>query len=319
MIFFIYFRYVGLTTDEILGHLEEMDSHMKADVVLFPPEDNDITDEDSEDEEELQEKDVNHLGRGVLSQAAELITHVLQEEEQEEAAGNKRGRPNDDDDDAGGDGDVGYVGDVGDDLREVEPEPEKLARTKNKDRRWKTTKPNIHGMAVPEFQEQPLKTLPPDTNTPYEFYLLFVDDSFIDEVVRKSRLYADRKGRPEAHQLITADNIRIAHAIMFMTGYITPANRRMYWETREDTGNSLVKNAMSLRTFCFINSNTVFVEAPVPDPNDKFWKVRALFDQLNQTAKLWVRQGGKVSIDEAMVKYFGPHPTKKFIQLKPCR
>ena len=33
----------------------------------------------------------------------------------------------------------------------------KLSRTKNADRRWKTTLPNIYGMSVPEFRPPPLK------------------------------------------------------------------------------------------------------------------------------------------------------------------
>jgi hypothetical protein len=36
-------------------------------------------------------------------------------------------------------------------------------------------------------------------------------------------------------------------------------------------------------------------------------------------AKKWVRQPEKVSIDEAMVKYFGPHPLKQFLKGKPTR
>jgi len=56
-----------------------------------------------------------------------------------------------------------------------------------------------------------------------------------------------------------------------------------------------------------------------PDPEDRFWKVRPLFDHLNSTAKQWVRQNKAVSIDEAIVKYFGPHPLKQYMKGKPHR
>ena len=40
--------------------------------------------------------------------------------------------------------------------------------------------------------------------------------------------------------MLTHNNIRITQSSMYMRGYITPSNRRMYWEKREDTRNSLV-------------------------------------------------------------------------------
>jgi hypothetical protein len=73
------------------------------------------------------------------------------------------------------------------------------------------------------------------------------------------------------------------------------------------------------RVFSSINSNTVFVEPEDPDLTYKFWKVRLLFQQLNKTAKQYVKHPEKVSIDEAMIKYYGPHPLKQFMRGKPHR
>jgi hypothetical protein len=64
---------------------------------------------------------------------------------------------------------------------------------------------------------------------------------------------------------------------------------------------------------------TYFLATVDPDPNDKFWKVRPLFDQLNQTAKQLITQTENVSVDEGMVKYFGPHPLKQYMKGKPHR
>lgn len=41
----------------------------------MPPDDDGQSDEDSEDEEELLPKDPNHLGRGILSQNAEMVIY----------------------------------------------------------------------------------------------------------------------------------------------------------------------------------------------------------------------------------------------------
>ena len=48
----------------------------------MPPEDDDVTDEDSEDEEAILPKDPNHLGRGILSQEAEMV--ILEDDADDE-------------------------------------------------------------------------------------------------------------------------------------------------------------------------------------------------------------------------------------------
>ncbi len=62
------------------------------------------------------------------------------------------------------------------------------------------TKPSIFGMSVPKFEEQPLKKLPENCDTPYSFYKLFVDDDFVDSVSQASILYMEKKVRPEVQQ-----------------------------------------------------------------------------------------------------------------------
>ena len=80
----LFLRKKFLTVDGILGHLEEdqVPLHHAVDVVLMPPEDDDVTDEDSEDEEEILPKDPNHLGRGILSQEAEMV--ILEDDADDE-------------------------------------------------------------------------------------------------------------------------------------------------------------------------------------------------------------------------------------------
>ncbi len=46
----------------------------------MPPDEDDVTDEGSDDDEDTLPKDPNHLGRGVLSQRAELVLHNETEE-----------------------------------------------------------------------------------------------------------------------------------------------------------------------------------------------------------------------------------------------
>jgi Transposase IS4 len=174
---------------------------------------------------------------------------------------------------------------------------------------------------VPQFQQEGLKEVPDECKTPYDFHKLFLPDEFVNEMVRVSNKYAMRKGREDmlTKNTITNDSLRVTMAIMYLSGYLSPSNRRMFWELREDTNNSFVANAMSKKTFDEIIQHTYFVERQIPDKNDSFWKVRPLFDHLNKTAKQYVQHPERVSVDEGMVKYFGPHPLKQFIRGKPIR
>ncbi len=166
-------------------------------------------------------------------------------------------------------------------------------------------------MSVPDFQEQPLKPVPDQCSTPYGFYKLFMRDKFVEELVRVTRMYAVRKGRPDLPAKITNNSLRTTQAIMYLTGYLIPSHRLMFWEQRPDANNMFVKKAMS-RNLDLIR-HTYFVDTVVPDPNDWLWEVRPLIEHLNKMAKTYLRILEHVSIDEGMIKYFGPNPLKQAI------
>ena len=334
------FSSVFLSTTEIAALLEINDDDTQAvavDVVFLPDAKEGDTDEDS-DEEEDGPKDINHLGKGVLAQEAEMVRYNIQEElpdlteeeeeEEEPQPGpsrpllpdrpSKRARQGEGQSQAVPSSAVEST-DMDNSQYTAPGSPHFLPREKNKDRTWTPDKPDIFGSAVPKFDQQPLKQLPPDCNTPYDFHKLFVPDDFVDKVVKLSREYAVRKDKPEVQHKLTHNNIRITHAIMYMTGYLTPANRKLYWQQREDTENILVRKAMPRNTFDEVIRHTYFVDKVTPDPTDRFWKVRPLFTQLNKTAKKYIKHPENVSVDEGMIKYFGPHPLKQFMRGKPVR
>ena len=70
---YFFCRVTVLTVSEIQALLELDEISGKAiDVNLVPPDENDLTDEDSDEEDGLQPRDPNHLGRGLLAQQAEV-------------------------------------------------------------------------------------------------------------------------------------------------------------------------------------------------------------------------------------------------------
>ena len=257
--FFLVFRVQNLTANEILAELEEGLHDGDGDIYLLPHEgDDDITDEDSDEEEELLGKNPNHLGRGILSQEAELVVRQDDESDDEDEPGpsssfarplTRQKRPLEVECDSDGE-----------DLPVGREEPEQLPKKKNIERVWHTSMPKIFGMAVPDVEDQPLKILPEEVKSPYDFFTLFLTDQFVDKVVEMSKAYAVQKDKPDLLPKLTHNNIRLSHAIMFMTGYISPSNRRMYWEEREDTRNTLAKQAMSRTTFEDLLKNTHFTD-----------------------------------------------------------
>ena len=154
--------------------------------------------------------------------------------------------------------------------------------------------------------------------TPYDFLKLFISDEFVDKVAKETKRYAGRQNQSTFQAKVDSSLIRSSHAIMFLTGYLTPSNRRMYWEKREDTSNILVRKAMSRNTFDDVMRFTHFANSDHPK-EDPFWKVSLLFKTLNEKAAKFVEKTEYVSVDESMIRYFGPHPLKQFIKGKPTR
>ena len=92
----------------------------------------------------------------------------------------------------------------------------------------------------------------------------------------------------------------------------------MYWERRDDTSNIIAKKAMPRNRFDEVIRFNHFTNSDHGN-EDPFWKISLLFNTLNETAAKNVKKSKYVSIDESMIRYFGPHPLKQFKKGKPTR
>lgn len=169
------------------------------------------------------------------------------------------------------------------------------------------------------FQPTPKPELPETVKLPYDFLRQFLPNDFINTISHTSQLYCIRQQRPDKQSVLTSDNIMTSIGIMYLSGYLSPAQRRLYWENREDSQHMFVKRAMSRNTFEDVLAYTYFVEPEDQDARDAFWKIRPLINQINTSAKELFEQPEFVSVDETMVRYFGPHPLKQTIREKPER
>ncbi|KAI8120062.1 PiggyBac transposable element-derived protein 3 [Lucilia cuprina] len=94
----------------------------------------------------------------------------------------------------------------------------------------------------------------------------------------------------------------------------------MYWSLDEDIGKEIVAKALSRHRFRDIKRNIHLVDNNVASTTTyRMFKVRPLADSLMKNFMQWGVFHENISIDESMVKYYGHHPAKQFIQGKPVR
>lgn len=152
--------------------------------------------------------------------------------------------------------------------------------------------------------------------SPFEYFSFFFCDALINLFVENTNKYAASKNLAPT---VTSDEICCFFGILLLSGYTSVSKRRLYWESSPDTRNDLIASAMSRNRFEFIMSNLHCCDNNNLNENDKFSKVRPLFDLLNTAFVEHAPLQRDCCVDEAMVPYFGRHGTKQFIRGKPIR
>lgn len=157
---------------------------------------------------------------------------------------------------------------------------------------------------------------PKMTQSPMEIFNLFFDDEVINLVTEYTNIYA---GQRNLLNDITQNEIRCFIGVLVLSGYVVVPKRYMYWENRDDSHNAMVVAAISRDRFSHIMKVLHVCNNLSLDKFDRFAKMRPLFDVINKKFIQFSPLEQHHSIDEAMVPYFGRHPTKQFIRGKPIR
>lgn len=155
-----------------------------------------------------------------------------------------------------------------------------------------------------------------NTLSPIDLFFLFVDDEIIDLIRNFTNLYASQHNRSGD---VSTEEIKCFIGILLLSGYYKFPRRAMYWENAEDAGSKLVYEAMSRDRFSFIMQNLHCNDNTKLTKDDKFTKLRPLFDTLNKKFQAFAPFQEFHSLDESMVPYYGGHGTKQFIRGKPIR
>lgn len=115
--------------------------------------------------------------------------------------------------------------------------------------------------------------------TPVEHFSLLFDDDVNALLVDKTNQYAALRNRLGD---VTGEDIKCFIGVLLLSGYVQLLRQRMFWESSLDTHNDLVCKSISRNRFEFIFSNLHVCENDKLDKNDKYSKVRLLYDILNK-------------------------------------
>lgn len=152
--------------------------------------------------------------------------------------------------------------------------------------------------------------------SPMEAFLLFFDDEIIELFVKYTNKYAtDHNREGNVH----GDEMRCFFGILLLSGYVIVPRREMYWESSPDVHHDLVASAMKRNRFRFIMQNIHCCDNENLQQNDKFAKLRPLFDIIGRNFIEFTQIEEHHCVDESMVPYYGNHGTKQFIRGKPIR
>ncbi|XP_055910541.1 piggyBac transposable element-derived protein 2-like [Eupeodes corollae] len=246
------------------------------DVILFPPNDGAVTDEDSRDENDA---DILHLPSRMLR------SQVERQSRRSVSGGNQEIEE--------------------DNVPAPAPKKKKKENTVSK---WYTST-SFTTCGKGDCDEEVFTNFQQDV-TAIECFELLYSDEIVQFIADMSNLYALQRN----HTLnVATQEIRVYIAILLLTGYLTPKYMRMFWEVKSDTHNELVASSMRRNRFFEIQQFVHLCDSTTLSPNDKFAKVREYFTKLNTNFKAHFEKAGSshISIDETIVPYFGRHGTKQ--------
>ncbi|KAJ8928709.1 hypothetical protein NQ314_018719 [Rhamnusium bicolor] len=143
------------------------------------------------------------------------------------------------------------------------------------------------------------------------------DTEIFEYIIEQTHLYAAQKNNHTFS--LPVEDLKIFIGILLFSGYHKIPRERLYWSLDEDVSVPIVSNAMSRNRFQEIKKFLHFSDNTKLDKTDKMYKLRSLMQRLNKNFQKWGIFHQNLSIDEAMVKYFGHHSSKQFIRGKPVR
>lgn len=289
----------GLTAAEIRCELERLDENIEGydndenpQVIIIPPDPDEMTDEDEINENEVEEEIIREVAG----------TYEIHQEDDDDTA-----HENDNAAVHGEDADV-----VASSVSKAKKKGKKIIECK-----WEKTSPKYsEEMQRPSANSYDTLNGYAEKTVEEMFELMFSND-LIDYIIEQSILYARQK--KDQTFIIDRNEFKVFIGILLVSGYHKLPQEDMYWEQLPDAGVPLVNNAMSRARFREVKKYLHLSDNTNIDKSDKMAKLRPYLNKLKSNYQQFGVFDAHLSIDEMMVKYYGMHPAKQFMRGKPIK
>lgn len=150
-----------------------------------------------------------------------------------------------------------------------------------------------------------------------ELFELFFSDELLDYCKKQMTKYCMKNNWPDIS--VAIEELRVFLGILIVSGYHPVPRRRMFWSQSPEVHNEAICSAMRRDRFDEIMKCLHFNATDDLDKNDKYAKLRPLINHLQRKFMEHYVPERNISHDEAMVEYFGKHSCKQAIRNKPIR
>ncbi|KAJ1154739.1 hypothetical protein NDU88_007482, partial [Pleurodeles waltl] len=195
--------------------------------------------------------------------------------------------------------------------------------------------PNMEQPQLPAFTGFPGCRVNTENFLPVNFFELFMDDIFLEEIVEQTNLYAEQFLRDNAARLrphsrasrwipTNLEELKKFLGLTFLMGLIRKPSLSSYWSTSPLMATAIFPAIMSrnryellLRMLHFVD-NALALPRDHPD-SDRLFKIRPVLDHLvDRFSEIYV-PGKEISVDESLVLFKGRLVFRQYIPSKRAR
>ena len=200
----------------------------------------------------------------------------------------------------------------------------KTAAKKKKEKKVEWTKRHIKQLKEPGTDQDGMAQEVLVSNHPNlagltvwsSFELVF--DDIIELLIEQTIIYGTRD-KNKANFSVSKEEMSNFIGLLFLSGYNIRKSQKDYWSIDPDLGCSTFRETMSRNRFDEIKSCFHAADNNSLAPDTRMAKVKPLYDLVNEKLLQFDVVHESLSIDEAMVPYYGRHSCKQFIKAKPIR
>ena len=146
---------------------------------------------------------------------------------------------------------------------------------------------------------------------PSDIFKLLFSDNLVRHIYEQTTNYSGLQ--------FTEQELNAVIGVVVASGCLPLPRRRMFWSSDDLQRNLAISGAISRNKFESIFTKLHFVDNSDIDGNDKFAKVKPIFDILNENFVKYGPCSSSFCVDECIVPYYGRHNAKQFIRGKPIR